>query len=362
MRVGLLYGLGPEDDYVGALAQVEEADRLGLDTVLFEEHHGVRGAPCPGPLVAAAAARTSAIRVGSANRHLHLEYPVNCAEDFAVTDVVSRGRVILGVSPGERPEDFRAAGVPWDERDSRFREAVELVRTVWTQGPVQFVGDHYRFPLSAEGGPGWRREPAGGPYLDQWRRGQVVPQHLPVLPRPVQIPHPPIWVSAWDRDTIEWAAARGLTWMCSPLETGEEAAEKAAWYAGALASAGRDANEVGLAVAREVFLHEDGDRARELALGPLRAHVQAAAAEAAASGIEAARGLAAASGMGDDDLLAGVALVGTPLEVLDRVRALQGDAGFTHLVARVHLPGRSHLDCVGSIRLLASQLQTRLVA
>ncbi|MCZ7528754.1 MAG: LLM class flavin-dependent oxidoreductase [Acidimicrobiia bacterium] len=354
MRVGLLYGPGLGSCSGEILAQVEEADRVGLDSVLFEERRGGRG--CPGPMVAAAAARTTAIRVGTADRVLALEHPVHTAEDFAVVDVMSRGRVILGVSPGEDPGALRAAGVEWEGREQRFREAVDLVRAAWTQDSFQFVGEHVSFPLGAQGPPGWRREPFTTPYLEQWRRGQVVPQHLPVLPKPVQMPHPPILVAAREKATIEWAARRGLGLLCSSLDTEDELGRALGWYADALAAAGRDRCEVDVAVAREVFLADDGATARELALPSLRRFLEAERAGARPADDRAALDLDEA------DLLERCFLVGSPLEVLDRLKRLQANLGMTHLVGRVHLPGRPHLDVVGCIRLMASAIQTRLVA
>lgn len=362
MRVGLLYDLGPDAlagglSYDLALAQIEEADRLGVDSVLFSEGHGSRGCPAVASLVTAAAASTTAIRVGTADRRPALEYPVKVAEDFAVADIISRGRVILGVSPGVSPEEFRAVDVPWAERHSRFREAVELVRTAWTQGPVQFVGEHYRFPLSAEGEPGWRREPLALPYLDQWRRGQVIPQHLAVLPRPVQLPHPPIWVQAWDRDTIEWAARRGLTYLCSPLETDDEALDKLGLHTGTLLAAGRERNEIEVALARDLFLHDDGDTARDIARASLQCHVEAVRASAT----DDMAGLALLDGLDHDALLESCFLVGSPTEVLDRLLRFRSE-GVTHFVFRVALPGREHRDVLRCIRLLAAQVTPRLLA
>ncbi len=361
MRIGLLYALGPAsfaagDTYDRALAEIEEADRLGLDSVLFEEHHDTRGCPAVGSLVTAAAARTSSIRVGSADRRLHLEYPIHSAEDFAVADIISRGRAIFGVAPGDDAEEFRRAGVDFDTRDQHFREAVELVRTAWTQDAFQFVGQRVQFPLGASGDPGWRRQPFTPPYVDQWRRGQVIPQYLAMLPKPVQTPHPPIWVTARSRDTIEWAASRGLHYRCGPLETDDDVLTRIGWYAGALEAAGRHRNEVEIAVTRDVFLAENGERARELALPTLRPYLDAI------RGGSADPGSAITEDLDEAALLDRCFLIGSPREVLDRLKVLQSDAGMTHLIARVYLPGRSHEDVLESIRLLASQVYTRLVA
>lgn len=358
MRIGLLYALGPRCTYDDALLQIGEADRLGLDSALFEEHHGDLGSPEVSALAAAAASCTRSIRVGSANRQLTLEFPINAAEDYAIVDIVSRGRLIMGVSAGERAGEYAAANVPWQDREARFREAVELLRTAWTQSNVQFIGDYYRFPLHAAGDAGWRREPFSERFVDQWRRGQTDAGYLPVLPRPVQLPHPPIWVNASSRAIIEWAASRGLSLLVSSFETDEEVVRKVGWYDAALAKAGRDRNEVEVALARELFLAEDGDTARAKALPGLRAWLEAVRAEAR----EDLADLEVMQGMGDEALLATCALYGTHAEVLGRLRRLKSEAGINHLVCRTYLPGRGHGDILDSIRLTAAQLQTRLVA
>lgn len=361
MRIGLLYGLGPQDatdGYASAFAQIDEADRLGLDSVLFEEHHGAFGCPAVAPVVCAAASRTQSIHVGSANRQLTLDHPVGTAEDFAVADLVSGGRVILGVSPGEEPEAFRAAGVPWAERERRFSEAVDLVRAAWTQDQFQFVGEHYQFPLGAQGEPGWRREPCSPPHLEPWRRGQVIPQFLSVMPKPVQLPHPPLWVAAHGRGTIEWAAGRGLTYLCTSIATEDEVRQRVGWYLDALAAAGRSPLEVEVAVEREVFLAADGERAREIALPALRAFID----DKRSASTEDTAGLSLVAGASEQDLLDSCFLVGSPSEVVDRIKALQADLGITHLVCRVHRPGIAHVDVVEAIRLLAAQVATRLAA
>lgn len=371
MRVGLLYGLGPDaldaagGSYGPALAQIEEADRLGLDSVLFEEHHGARGCPAPGSLAGAAASRTRSIRVGSLNRQPTLEHPIGVAEDWAVLDNLSRGRAILGVAPGERPEEFRAAGASWEERETAFREAVELIRTAWTQLSFQFIGEHYQFPLGADGAKGWRLEPADAwvspdrGFVPQWGRGRVDPQYLPVTPRPVQLPHPPIWVNAYRQDTVEWAARAGLAFLAPSCLTEDEVRASIGWYHDALEACGRGRNEVDVVVAREVFVAEDPEKARSVALPSLLRHVEAVRSESS----DEHSGLALLDGDVDEaKLLETCAIVGSPIEVSDRLRELAVGCGITHVVCRVHLPGRDHLEVLDAIRLLAGQVKTRLQA
>ncbi|MBT4519951.1 MAG: LLM class flavin-dependent oxidoreductase [Halieaceae bacterium] len=358
MRVGLLYSLGPDCNYDVALEQIEEADRLGLNSVLFEEHHGDLGCPAIMPLIAAAASRTKTIRVGSSNRQLCLEYPINGAEDYAVIDQISRGRVVAGVSAGEREQEFQAAGVPWSEREGRFGEALELLRTVWSQSNVSFVGEHYRFPLHAQGEPGWQREPYKPPFVDQWRRGQIIPEHLPLLPQPLQWPHPPMWVNATSEAIIQLAGSKGYSLLISPLETETEVRAKIDLYDRALGQAGRDRNEVEVALCRELFMDTDGDVARDRALPALRSRIEQLRPQAG----EDQSGLAVIRGLSDEELLNQCALYGNHDDLLPRLLSLKAEAGINHLICRTSLPGLNPLDVMHSIRLIASSLHSRLQA
>jgi alkanesulfonate monooxygenase SsuD/methylene tetrahydromethanopterin reductase-like flavin-dependent oxidoreductase (luciferase family) len=358
MRVGLLYSLGPNDSYDTALDQIVEADRIGVNTVLFEEHHGELGCPAIMPMMAAAASRTRSIKIGCSNRQLCLEYPINGAEDFAIIDQISRGRVVMGVSAGERIEEFRAAGVPWEQREGRFREALTLLRTVWSQSNVRFIGEHYQFPLRAKGELGWEREPYTGTFTDQWRRGQIIPDHLPVLPQPFQTPHPPIWVNASSQAIIEWAGSKGYSLLISTLETDQEVHQKVALYDAALAKAGRDRNEVEVALCRDLLMAADADTAKAKGLPALRAHLEKQRPLASPEQAE----LAAMRGLSDDQLVDQVALYGNYKDLLKRVLPLKADAGINHLICRSSLPGIDQQDSLHSIRLMASTLHSRLQA
>jgi alkanesulfonate monooxygenase SsuD/methylene tetrahydromethanopterin reductase-like flavin-dependent oxidoreductase (luciferase family) len=339
--------VGPSEDVRDVLGQVQLADRVGLDSVLFEEDRGELGSPGATSLAAAAAARTSAIRVGAANLCPLLNHPIRVAEDWAVTDLIARGRTIVGLSPGDRRSDFDAAGVPWEDRHERFRECVELIRTAWTRDSFQFVGDHVTFPLGASGKAGWRPEPYERPYVDQWRRGQVVPEFLSVTPKPVQLPHPPVWIAGRRREEIEWAAQRGFTFLHSALDTEDELRERVGWYRETLEASGRDVREVDIAVMRDAFVADVN--ARELALPSLRARLDAAIEHNTAK-----------ASLDDDKLLETCWLVGTSAEVVDRLKQLQSDTGLTHVVCRVHDPGRPRDAVDACIRLLASEVQTRM--
>ena len=161
-------------DEVVAEAQLAEA--CGFESCFFGEHHQDRDGFLPSPLIVATAvaARTTTLRVGTSVVLLPLHHPVKVAEDVVTLDIVSKGRVTLGVGIGYQDADFRAFSVPKAERVTRFEESVEILRRCWTGEPFSFQGAHYR--------------------LDDVR----------VLPRPVQRPSPPLWIGA----NVPAAAAR----------------------------------------------------------------------------------------------------------------------------------------------------------
>jgi alkanesulfonate monooxygenase SsuD/methylene tetrahydromethanopterin reductase-like flavin-dependent oxidoreductase (luciferase family) len=223
---------------------------------------------------------------------------------------------------------------------------------------VRFIGEHYQFPLRAEGEAGWQREPCELPFVDQWRRGQIIPEHLPVLPQPLQLPHPPMWVNATSKDVIQWAGRKGYSLLISTLETDEEVREKVDLYDSALSHAGRDRNEVEVVLCRELFMDADGDVARRKALPALRRRIEQLRPQAN----EDQSGLAVIRGLSDEDLVNNCALYGNYDELLQRLLPLKAEAGINHVICRSSLPGLDPQDVLQSIRLIASTLHSRLQA
>jgi len=150
------------------IAEAELAEASGFDSCFFGEHHQDKDGFLPSPLIVATAvaARTRRLNVGTSVILLPLHHPVRVAEDVITLDLVSRGRVILGVGIGYQAADFAAFGVPMEHRVTLFEEAVEILRRCWTGEPFSFKGAHYT--------------------LDS----------VQVRPRPFQQPSPPLWFGA----------------------------------------------------------------------------------------------------------------------------------------------------------------------
>ena len=168
------------DEYDSYLNQLVYAEALGFDVIAVNEHHQTAYGlmPAPNLLASALIQRTKTVKIAVIGRALPLvNNPMTIAEEFAILDNLSRGRLITGFVRGIGSE-YHSTGVNPTFSHERFHEAHDLIVQAWTQpGPTSFDGDHYNFR-----------------YVNLW-------------PRPYQAPHPPIWIpSQGSSETIEWAS------------------------------------------------------------------------------------------------------------------------------------------------------------
>jgi len=150
------------------IAEAQLAEASGFDSCFFGEHHQDQDGFLPSPLIVATAvaARTKRLRVGTSVILLPLHHPVRVAEDVITLDLVSRGRVVLGVGIGYQASDFSAFAVPMEERAARFEESVEILRLCWAGERFSYRGKHYTL------------------------------EDVQIRPRPYQKPGPPLWIGA----------------------------------------------------------------------------------------------------------------------------------------------------------------------
>jgi putative FMN-dependent luciferase-like monooxygenase len=148
----LLDEAGPAERYRLASAQIAHAERVGFDSAWIAQHHfheGEGGLPAPFVFLAHVAAQTSRIRLGTGIVTLPLELPIRVAEDAAVLDLMSGGRLEVGVGPGGNLTAFKAFGLDSDERHRLFSDNLALLRTAWSGGTLP--GGDRLYPLPDPG-------------------------------------------------------------------------------------------------------------------------------------------------------------------------------------------------------------------
>ena len=133
------------DLYAETIDLVVETEKLGFASAWVPEHHGAEDAYMPSPLVALAAmaSRTSCIRLGSGIAIAPLYDAVRFAEDAAVLDILSNGRLDLGLAIGYRRREYAAAGLDFTKRGARFDEQLHILRALWAGETVTFEGKHF---------------------------------------------------------------------------------------------------------------------------------------------------------------------------------------------------------------------------
>jgi alkanesulfonate monooxygenase SsuD/methylene tetrahydromethanopterin reductase-like flavin-dependent oxidoreductase (luciferase family) len=171
------------------LEQVEWSEELGFDEVWFTEHHFIDYGLSvdPAALAAAAASRTHRVRIGLAAAILPFHQPLRLAEQMALVDIISRGRLDVGVGRGNRPAEFAGYRVPQQESRERFDETVDVMQQAWTQDRFSYRGRFFQF------------------------------DDVRVIPKPVQRPHPPLYQVCVTKDGIENTALRGWPMLNSVL-------------------------------------------------------------------------------------------------------------------------------------------------
>jgi alkanesulfonate monooxygenase SsuD/methylene tetrahydromethanopterin reductase-like flavin-dependent oxidoreductase (luciferase family) len=171
--------------------QMVLSESLGFDSIWLTEHHyadyGLSSAPSV--LLATVAARTQRIRLAIAVYVIPFHHPLRLAEETATIDILSGGRLTVGLGRGNRPMEFYGHGVRQEQSRGRMEEAVDVLVQAWTQERVDFQGAHWNI------------------------------HNVPVYPKPLQKPHPPLAFAVTSPETIAWTARHGFGMLSSGLGT-----------------------------------------------------------------------------------------------------------------------------------------------
>jgi natural product biosynthesis luciferase-like monooxygenase protein len=225
------------DFYRQVLELLEHSEEAGFDSAWLNEHHfHAFGGMIPNPPVALAAiaARTKRIRLGTSIAILPLHNPIELAESYAMLDQISEGRLEFGVGRGYLKHDYDVMAVNWDEGHDRMFEGLQVILQAWQHQPFSFHGRFYHY------------------------------ENASVWPVPVQRPHPPIWGAATrTAESFEWFGKHGfdlLTLM--HLKSLDEQASLVQVYRDAAAAAGRDSAAVRVSTHFSVYCAESRAEAR----------------------------------------------------------------------------------------------------
>lgn len=310
--------------YDQALREVMLGEELGFDSVWIEEHHGVPDHYWPSPLIVLAgwATRTSRILLGTDIAVLPLYHPVRAAEDVALLDIMSAGRIIFGVAGGYRQQEFALYTTTLAERGGRTSEAIRLMRRLWADESVTFTGKYYAVS-----------------------EARIEPRPR----RPI-----PIWIGGWGDRALRRAAELGDAWIPGPTANLTKLLDAQATYRRYLGKAGRDPSQVPTPLTREVVIAETEARAYELAERHLLISYRDEYGKDWSHpliGREDSTPVDRLEALGRDRFL-----VGTPDQVIAQIRRFHEAFGVDHLIFRMYSPGMPHEHILAELRLLAREV------
>jgi alkanesulfonate monooxygenase SsuD/methylene tetrahydromethanopterin reductase-like flavin-dependent oxidoreductase (luciferase family) len=310
--------------YQQLLEQVELAEELGWECFMFNEHHflGYGGLVAnPAVLLAAAAARTAKIRLGPCIAILPLRHPLQSAEDYAMVDAISGGRLEFGIGSGNTEMDYKVFGVTRENDRQRLDEAFDVIFKAWTKERVSHQGAFWRF------------------------------DELTLYPRPVQKPHPPIWVAGTSEQTLGWAGRHGFHIMTvghphppEKVRPGIDAWKKA------LLDQGIDPKDRHCQFHVRTHVNESADRARDVSVAAIGRYD-------AISRI-GRRSLTAAPAAYDWDMMlaTGRNNYGNPGQCIENIRHAMKNYYFDTLTTTFNFGGIPHGEIVKSMRLFAKEV------
>lgn len=256
---------------------------------------------------------------------LNLHNPVYTAETVATMDIIARGNFIFGIGLGYRDTEFDAFNVPKGTRVKRFVEYMDLIKELWSGGPVTHHSD------------------------------TCILDNVTMNIRPVQRPHPPIWVAANNDRAIQRAATMGDTWMINPHSTMDTIARQMKLYTAEREKHGLPFPDE-LPIVKEIFCAKDRATALKLA-GPFLAGKYA---DYAKWGQDDAMPDDESFDKEFEELLEGRFILGSPEECYEQLKPYWEQMGVNHLIFRTQWAGMPVETSISSIKLMSEELLPEL--
>ncbi len=242
MKFGLFYlfsdfgNISQDKLFSEVMEEIEHGESLGFESVWLPEHHfaiyGMLGNPLL--LAAAVAQRTKTMKIGTAIVVLPLQHPLRVAEDAAMVDALSGGRLLLGVGRGYQPPEFKGFDVPQGESSEMFVESFEIIKKALMGETFSHEGKYWSF-----------KDP------------------LEIYPKPLQTPHPPFYVASVSRRSLDVAARYNMSLMRSPQFSNlDDVASAFDEYSGLMSGYGNDAKALDQPVSMRVYVAPTDEEAR----------------------------------------------------------------------------------------------------
>ena len=328
-----------------ALEQIELADQLGLDEVWLGEHRFSRHGLLSGIFSFAGnvAARTKNVRIGTAVIVLPLHNPILVAEEVAMLDVLSGGRMEIGIGSGYQRQEFDGVGVDINESRERFHESVEVMVKAWTEETLTYHGKYTNV------------------------------DNILVIPKPVQKPHPPLYVAiSTSPSTVEWAASRQVQPIVGgPTDTMGQAPEVIKMWRNKMDEFGHPHTHLSPPMSKGIYVTPTMEEALNdpVGLDDFSSRILRSTGSSGSPvgmptdkdgnlppGYEAWANRQKERDQRDDPGHAGLPpLRGTPDVVIERMQAVK-DAGIDHIFGNFGFPGLPHWKTMRSMELFATKV------
>ncbi len=319
------------------------AEEFGFDSVWPAEHHFSEYGYCASPAVtlAALAVRTQKIRLGTGVVVLPLNHPVRVAEDFAILDLLSGGRVDLGVGRGYQPHEFAGYGVDQARSRDMFRESVEIIQKAWTTERLDYDGEFYKF------------------------------QDLAVRPKPLQQPQPPIWMASLSPSTFQLCGQYGFNLMCAPVFGFDvnRGAAQIEEYRQALRQHGREPADHEIAGLIMTYVADTTEQAqadfRDAVMWYYRTFAKYIAPPQGRPAVETYEMYTAARDWlqtleWDAIARSGAVVCGSPDQVAERIAEIHELSGITHYLAWTRIGGLEHKKVLRSMELMRDRVMPQV--
>jgi probable F420-dependent oxidoreductase len=316
-----------EQEYRDVVELSRLAETLGFDSVWVSEHHGSGDGYLPSllPVLAALATATERVQLGTGVVLTPFHHPLRLAEDAAVVDLLSGGRLILGLGLGWREEEFRMFDVPIRERVRRTAETVEILRRAWTGRRFDHEGRAFRFDA------------------------------VKVTPAPAQRPGPAIYLGGFVEEAVRRAGRLGDGYIRSRGGL-DHARDALAWAEDGAREAGKDPDALGFAQLHNAFVWDDGEAWEVARPG---ANHQLGVYEAWREGADTPSDDTLEPKAMDEELVRKLTPAGAPRDVLRALRPWVdafADRDEFHLVVRLHYPGMDLETAGRSVELFGEEV------